>query len=414
MKVPVTPKLRELMASLCSSSSVPQAVVVKETPEGYVEEARLIAGGGEGVRDAIGTRGDKGVADLWPLGEKVDFSRAGLVPGSVKPADLFGDNPGAERERLDLKRWEDVAASVKREVLSSYKGKKSDVINRFTNPQASAAPNLSGSEALASIVELKIRIAEIEGSRTFGSAEFEDYLSLFNVVLSSIILPSDPCVLKPFLIELYNLCIQVSFAVNGIPLTTLARLAYFDCCKVRLRLDDKMRTVDASFNQLENGMLRGNRVPPYHRKASLSKSSPLLPYVLPCDYRIHAALNCGAASCPPVLSYTVSGLDSELDDAWKGFIEGPQGCVVSKDENGEVENARLSMILKWYSEDFKDGGSVLEKVAKGRSRVEGKGEENWNLQRKIKISYLTYDWGGTGEGKEWKSKGFLGTLKLVL
>jgi len=66
-------------------------------------------------------------------------------------------------------------------------------------------------------------------------------LTLFNYVLPSLPLPSPGSEeLKPFLIELYNLAVKVSFEVNGVPSTTVDRLGYFDSCKVRVNIGGTM------------------------------------------------------------------------------------------------------------------------------------------------------------------------------
>jgi len=59
----------------------------------------------------------------------------------------------------------------------------------------------------------------------------------------------------------------------------------------------------------------------------LRDSSPFIDHVLPeVDYRIHAALNCGANSCPPVGQYTTKGCERELEEAWRGWIGSEVGC----------------------------------------------------------------------------------------
>ena len=68
--------------------------------------------------------------------------------------------------------------------------------------------------------------------------------------------------------------------------------------------------------------------------------------MLGCDPRIHFALNCGAVSCPPIAVYSGEDLDSQLDDATKGFLE--DNTTVNTEDN----SISLSMLFKWYKEDF--------------------------------------------------------------
>ncbi len=67
-------------------------------------------------------------------------------------------------------------------------------------------------------------------------------------------------------------------------------------------------------NQIEHGLLRGNRRAPLTLRAPLRRGDPrLISAPATFDVRIHFALNCGARSCPPIREYTSDGLDQELD-----------------------------------------------------------------------------------------------------
>ena len=82
------------------------------------------------------------------------------------------------------------------------------------------------------------------------------------------------------------------------------------------------------------------------------------------DARLHAALNCGALSCPNLLSsspfvWQVDTLDSELDRMTTAWLDnadkgaGPQG---------------VSTLFTWYKQDFLDAeGSVEAFIAKYRT-----------------------------------------------
>ena len=106
-----------------------------------------------------------------------------------------------------------------------------------------------------------------------------------------------------------------------------------------------------SLNEIENGLLRGNRLSavPFTKLPFHSSTDSRRALMLSCDPRIHFALNCGAVSCPPIAVYSGDSLDSQLDDATKGFLEG--NTKVNTTDN----SISLSMLFKWYKEDF--GGS---------------------------------------------------------
>jgi hypothetical protein len=102
------------------------------------------------------------------------------------------------------------------------------------------------------------------------------------------------------------------------------------------------------------------------------------------DPRVHFAINCASASCPPLRSepYVGESLNEQLDDAVEKFINNPQRNRM------EGTTLYLSKIFKWFPEDF--GDDVLDFIlqyAKGdlRSDIE--------LNRDIlKVKYLDYDW----------------------
>ncbi|GMH68333.1 hypothetical protein TrRE_jg11901, partial [Triparma retinervis] len=280
------------------------------------------------------------------------------------------------------------------------KGKR-NLINRYDGGEGRLKwkEGLDRADALG---ELRVRFTEVTAGRGHeelaGSDEWWEYLALYNAVMDAVTLPPPGSgELKAFLIELYNLSIKVSFVVNGVPRTTVDRLGYFDACRVRVGVGEDGMRKNISFNGIENGLLRGNRVPPYHLNAALAPSSPFLPYSLPCDYRVHSALNCGARSCPPVGQYTSSGVSPELDVAWSSWVRG-EGGARRKEGGWEV-----SMIMKWYGEDFGDGGTTMEdKVGEGRGeKVEGK------------VGFMEYDW-GTGEGRTTWKGGLWRTIKGVV
>lgn len=103
---------------------------------------------------------------------------------------------------------------------------------------------------------------------------------------------------KSFLINIYNSLILHAIIsglldVNG---GTLARMKLY--ATASYCIDGNLY----SLNELENGLLRGNRVSavPLTSAPFKKPDDPRLSNVLVCDPRIHFALNCGAVSCPPI------------------------------------------------------------------------------------------------------------------
>ena len=64
------------------------------------------------------------------------------------------------------------------------------------------------------------------------------------------------------------------------------------------------------------------------------------------DFRVHFALNCGAAACPPIAAYRPDALDAQLDLATASFLE--TDCRYDPATN----TVELSKIFQWFSGDF--------------------------------------------------------------
>lgn len=98
-----------------------------------------------------------------------------------------------------------------------------------------------------------------------------------------------------FGINLYNLMIKHAFMKVGIPSGAIARLSFYSSVGYLIGGDR------LSFQDLENGVLRGNKKPPgLLTSVPFPSSDNRFALALPeVDPRIHFALNCGAKSCPP-------------------------------------------------------------------------------------------------------------------
>lgn len=64
------------------------------------------------------------------------------------------------------------------------------------------------------------------------------------------------------------------------------------------------------------------------------------------DPRIHFALNCGAASCPPIRAYTAADIDDQLDLATRGYLD----ATVKYD--ADADSVRVPRVMAWYRGDF--------------------------------------------------------------
>ncbi|XP_024272060.1 uncharacterized protein zgc:152951 isoform X2 [Oncorhynchus tshawytscha] len=188
-----------------------------------------------------------------------------------------------------------------------------------------------------------------------------------------------------FFINTYNALVIHGNVRMGAPTNTWQRYKFFNY--VSYLIGGEVFTLQ----DIENGVLRGNRKGVAQLLKPFSKTDPRLQVALPdAEPLIHFALNCGAMGCPPIKTYTPQDIDSQLRTAAESFLENDDGCVVDS-EKGEV---RLSQIFKWYKADF---GGTDEKLLNWILEHMGDSPKRSSLQSvlssgKIKVSYLPYDW----------------------
>jgi hypothetical protein len=109
------------------------------------------------------------------------------------------------------------------------------------------------------------------------------------------------------------------------------------------------------------------------------------------DPRIHAAIVCASASCPPLRreAYRAERIDAQLDEAVRVFLAHPdKGLRV---EAGQV---RLSRIFDWFAADFAAAGGPLafarpHLAAPVRSALD-------RLGPSPRIAWFDYDWSLNG------------------
>ncbi|CAB1328818.1 unnamed protein product [Coregonus sp. 'balchen'] len=188
-----------------------------------------------------------------------------------------------------------------------------------------------------------------------------------------------------FFINTYNALVIHGNLRMGAPTNMWQRYKFFNY--VSYLIGGEVFTLQ----DIENGVLRGNRKGVAQLLRPFSKTDPRLQVALPdSEPLIHFALNCGAKGCPPIKTYTPQDIDSQLRTAAESFLENDDGCVVDS-EKGEV---CLSQIFKWYKADF---GGTDEKLLNWILEHMGESPKRSSLQRvlssgKIKVSYLPYDW----------------------
>ncbi|XP_046340735.1 uncharacterized protein LOC124121721 [Haliotis rufescens] len=102
-----------------------------------------------------------------------------------------------------------------------------------------------------------------------------------------------------------------------------------------------------TLDDIEHGVLRGNRAHPASIDPQFGPKDPRLKYtMLTPDPRIHFALVCGAKSCPAIQVYTEDNLERALEGACRNF------CKQEVSMFTESNEIWLSKLFQWYREDF--------------------------------------------------------------
>jgi hypothetical protein len=177
---------------------------------------------------------------------------------------------------------------------------------------------------------------------------------------------------RTFWINLYNVLVMHAVVVRGHPGTNpLWQLFFFS------RKNWQIGGHRFSLDDLEHGILRGNRRHPFYPLAQFGPTDPRRHWALSLEPRIHFALNCGAKSCPPIGVYQAKALERQLELATASYIQ------------SEVEINQgilhLPQILRWYRTDF-DGRQGLANLL---GQHLGQGAEQL-LQ--LEWRYKPYDW----------------------
>jgi GH15 family glucan-1,4-alpha-glucosidase len=141
-------------------------------------------------------------------------------------------------------------------------------------------------------------------------------------------------------------------------------------------------------DEIEHGILRGNRRPPYALSAVFGRSDPRLAFAVERpDPRVHFALVCASSSCPPISVYTADNLDEELDISGRTFLNA--GGVTVDRKRGRVS---LSRIFKWYAADF--GKTKEERLRFIASYLYDDNDRHFLEEKsgEVTVKYQKYDW----------------------
>ncbi len=163
--------------------------------------------------------------------------------------------------------------------------------------------------------------------------------------------------------------------------------------RIRLRAGDLV----FSLNEIEHGLLRGNRPHPLSTEVPFPAGDPRLAHAItPLEPRIHFAISCGARSCPQVQTYDAAGLDEQLDEATRAFV--------NREVALEGQTVTASPIFQWFRADFEEApgglaGFLVRYLEDGPTRqailAGGLGEITWR----------PYDWSVVSPGQALAGQG---------
>jgi len=185
-----------------------------------------------------------------------------------------------------------------------------------------------------------------------------------------------------FWINIYNTAVIHGVIELGLDKSVKEASGFFD------RVMYEIGGFRFSLNDMEHGILRGNRRHPYGLLKPFRRKDPRMELaVTPLDSRIHFSLVCGARSCPPIGFYEAEQIDFQLQLAAESFINSPQVKILPQE--GIVF---ISKIFKWYKTDFGGSDSALIDLL---LNFLDEGEKKTFLQQnrdKVRVKYQPYDW----------------------
>lgn len=203
-------------------------------------------------------------------------------------------------------------------------------------------------------------------------------------------LRSDPDKLA-FWINIYNALVIHGVVVLGIRQSVWEAGPFFR--RVRYLVGGYVFSLD----DVEHGILRGNRRPPYRLRRQFRARWGGFPFppedprlrfsVQKLDPRIHCALVCGSRSCPPIEAYHREAIDEELETAAAHFVNSP-AVEVRPAENGVV----LSRIFSWYRRDFEEVNGSLQAFLLRYLLDPAAREFLAAAGHRVRIRFKPYDW----------------------
>lgn len=182
-----------------------------------------------------------------------------------------------------------------------------------------------------------------------------------------------------FWFNAYNACVLTGVLEAGAPASVLDTEGFFERECLRIA------SLGFSLDDIEHGLLRGNRHKPGRLRAQMAKDDPRLALTpLIYDERMHFALYTASRSSPALRAFHAGQLERELEEA--------AGEYVRRSVHVEQDGALLVVpkLFHWYAADFGGENGVLEFVL---ARLEDEAVDLVDRRAgRVKLRYAEYDW----------------------
>lgn len=184
-----------------------------------------------------------------------------------------------------------------------------------------------------------------------------------------------------FWVNLYNTLVVDAILSVGVQRSVLTHPGFFH------RIYYVIGGRRFSLNDMEHGILRGNRRGPFY------PFGPFYPWdrrkrwmIQDPDPRVHFALVCGSRSCAPIEYYDPAKIDEQLDEAAQAFVNSSEVLVLP-----EEERILLSEIFRWYESDFGGRSGIIDFICRYQTDLEIK-DYMRDRGNRLTFEYLFYDW----------------------
>ena len=190
-----------------------------------------------------------------------------------------------------------------------------------------------------------------------------------------------------FWVNVYNVLMVHAVIAFGIQTTVWQDKGFFRRAAYRIH------GWRVSADEIEHGILRRNRLPPYMPlPVFISNDTRRAWSPSTVDTRIHTALNCASRSCPPIAAYASAQLDAQLDLAARAFVNATTQLEMRADKSSILT---LSPIFKWYAQDFGGREGILDFVARYWMNAQ-EAEQMRRAREMLRIKWARYDWSLNG------------------